>query len=65
MDWTYVIYLAMAALFLYSLVGLRGHGLLALRAASRDLEYQAAQLQDRDTAKRVRDEILGNGTLLR
>ena len=58
MDWTYVIYLAMAALFLYSLVGLRGHGLLALRAASRDLEYQAAQLQDRDTAKRVRDEIL-------
>ena len=58
MDWTYVIYLAMVVLFVYSLVDLRGHGLLAMRAASKELARQAEHLRDRDVAQRVREEIL-------
>lgn len=58
MNWTYLIYLAMAVLFVCALVDLRGHGLLAMKSASRELARQAEQLRDRDTAKRVRNEIL-------
>ena len=60
MEWKYVVYFAMAALFLYSLVGLGGHGILAMKAAGTQLGYQAKRLKDLDTAKRMREEILSD-----
>lgn len=61
MDFTKMIYIAMAVLCLYSLVGFRGNGIFALKRAGSELKRQANRLKDRDMAQHIRGELLSGG----
>lgn len=58
MDLTLLIYVAMAALCLYSLVGWKGQGLISLIGAGSELASWAGILRNTDNALNIRNGIL-------